>query len=152
MARILTTEAHRKGVVSENWMNMKDVNAARNLLVKLGAPVRLFAHTRRAAWRSKERSFLISALVAGALYIVTMNALSRPAHVDVPFKAGNKGSIGEAEFSVATRKTYTFHLNLSFRKGDGLNRETCQKAGRDGSVSGWTTDRHRPYNSHSPAC
>jgi len=133
MAQIRTTEAHRKGVVSENWMNMKDVNAARNLLVKLGAPVRLFAHTRRAAWRSKERSFLISALVAGALYIVTMNARARPAHVDVPFKAGNKGSVVEAEFSVATRKTYTFYLNLYFKKGDGQNRERVRKLAGTGA-------------------
>ena len=78
MAQIRTTESHRKGVVSENSMNMKDVNEARDLLVKLGAPVRLFAHTRRATWRSKERSFLISALVAGALYLVTMNASPYP--------------------------------------------------------------------------
>ena len=47
------------------------------------------------AWRSKERFFLIAALalVAGALYVVTMSALSLPAHVDVPFEGGNKGSV-----------------------------------------------------------
>src|SRR5262245_16998844 len=133
MAQIRTTEAHRKGVVSANSMNMKDVNEARDLLVKLGAPVRLFAHPRRAAWRSKERSVLISALVAGALYLVTMNALSLPAQVDVPFKAGNKGSVIEAEFSVAMRKTYTFYLNLYFRKGDGQNRERVRKLAGTGA-------------------
>jgi len=56
-----------------------------------------------AAWRSKEWSSAL-ALVAGALYIVTTNALSLPAHVDVPFKVGSKGSVVEAEFSVATRR------------------------------------------------
>src|SRR5215510_9692422 len=73
-----------------------------------------------AAWRSKNRPFLIAvlALVAGALYAVTMSALSQPAYVDVPFEAGHKGSVVEAEFSVATTKTYTFYLNLYFREGD----------------------------------
>jgi hypothetical protein len=73
-----------------------------------------------AAWRSKKRPFLVAtlALVAGTLYVVTMSALSQPAYVDAPFEAGNKGSVVEAEFSVATRKTYTFYLNLYFREGD----------------------------------
>jgi len=48
MAQIRTTEAHRKGVVSANSMNMKDVNEARDLLVKLGAPVRFFFSLTRA--------------------------------------------------------------------------------------------------------
>jgi hypothetical protein len=86
-----------------------------------------------AAWRSKERSLLIAALVpvAGALYVVTISALSLPANVDVPFDAGNKGAVVEAEFSVATTKTYTFYLNLYFRDGDRQNKEHVRKlAGR----------------------
>jgi hypothetical protein len=73
-----------------------------------------------AAWRSKKRPFLVAALalVASTLYVVTMSALSRPAYVDVPFDAGHKGSAVEAEFSVATTRTYTFYLNLHFREGD----------------------------------
>src|SRR5215831_11039738 len=49
------------------------------------------------AWRSRNRPFLIAALalVAGALYAVTMSALSQPAYVDVPFDAGNKGSVAK---------------------------------------------------------
>jgi Domain of unknown function (DUF5625) len=88
-----------------------------------------------AAWRSKERSFLIAALVlvAGALYVVTMSALSLPAHVDVPFEAGNKGSVVEAEFSVATRKTYTFYLNLYFMEGDGQTKERVRKLAGTGA-------------------
>jgi len=85
-----------------------------------------------AAWRSKEWSSAL-ALVAGALYIVTTNALSLPAHVDVPFKVGSKGSVVEAEFSVAMRKTYTFYLNLYFRKGDGQNRERVRKLAGTGA-------------------
>jgi hypothetical protein len=82
-----------------------------------------------AAWRSKNRPFLIAALalVAGALYVVTMSALSQPAYVDVPFEAGNKGTVAEAEFSVATSKTYTFYLNLHFREGNGQNKERVRK-------------------------
>jgi hypothetical protein len=100
-----------------------------------------------AAWRSKERSLLIAALVlvAGALYVVTMNALSLPAHVDAPFEAGNKGSVVEAEFSVATAKTYTFYLNLYFREGDRQNKERVRKLagtgayrdGRHATSGGW---------------
>ena len=88
-----------------------------------------------AAWRSKERSFLIAALmlVAGALYVVMMNAQSLPAHVDVPFEAGNKGSVVEAEFSVATAKTYTFYLNLYFREGDRQNKERVRKLAGTGA-------------------
>jgi hypothetical protein len=88
-----------------------------------------------AAWRSKERSFLIAALalVAGALYVVTMSALSLPAHVDVPFEAGKKGSVVEAEFSVATRKTYTFYLNLYFREGDAQNKERVRNLAGTGA-------------------
>ena len=73
------------------------------------------------AWRGTGNNLaLIGALglVAGALYVVTMSALSQPAYVDVPFEAGNKGSAVEAEFSVATTRTYTFYLNLYFREGD----------------------------------
>jgi hypothetical protein len=88
-----------------------------------------------AAWRSKERSLLIAALVlvAGALYVVTMSALSVPAHVDAPFEAGNKGSVVEAEFSVATAKTYTFYLNLYFREGDRQNKERVRKLAGTGA-------------------
>jgi hypothetical protein len=74
-----------------------------------------------AAWRGTGNDLaLIGALglVAGALYVVTMSALSQPAYVDVPFEAGNKDSAVEAEFSVATTRTYTFYLNLYFREGD----------------------------------
>ena len=65
-----------------------------------------------AAWRSKKRSFLIAALalVAGALYVVTMSALSPPAHVDVPFEAGNKGSVVEDQ--VQRRHEEDLHLFL----------------------------------------
>src|SRR5215470_12184229 len=72
------------------------------------------------AWRSKNRPFLIAAiaLFAGTLYVVTRSALSQSAYVDMPFEAGHKGSIVEAEFSVASAKTYTFYLNLYFREGD----------------------------------
>src|SRR5215510_918685 len=88
-----------------------------------------------AAWRSKKRPFLIAvlALVAGTLYVVTMSALSQPAYVDVPFEAGNKGSVVEAEFSVAARKTYTFYLNLYFTKGDGRHTERVRKLAGTGA-------------------
>jgi hypothetical protein len=77
-----------------------------------------------AARRSKQPvlsiALLIAALVpvAGAFYVVTMCALSQHAYVDVPFEAGNKGAVAEAEFTIATPKTYTFYLNLYFREGD----------------------------------
>src|SRR5262245_25693734 len=88
-----------------------------------------------AAWRSKKRPQLIASLVlvAGALYVVTMSALSLSAHVDVPFEAGNKGSVTEAEFSVATAKTYTFYLNLFFREGDRQNKERVRKLAGTGA-------------------
>jgi len=88
-----------------------------------------------AAWQSKNRPFLIAvlALVAGALYVVTMSALSQPAYVDVQFEAGNKGSVVEAEFTVATRKTYTFYLNLHFRAGNGQNKERVRKLAGTGA-------------------
>jgi Domain of unknown function (DUF5625) len=88
-----------------------------------------------AAWRSKKRPFSIAALalVAGALYVVTMSALSQPAYVDVPFEAGNKGTVVEAEFSVATSKIYTFYLNLRFREGNGQNKERVRKLAGTGA-------------------
>jgi hypothetical protein len=88
-----------------------------------------------AAWRSKNRPFLIAvlALVAGTLYVVTMSALSQPAYVDVPFEAGNKGSVAEAEFSVATRKTYTFYLNLHFTRGNRQDAERVRKLAGTGA-------------------
>jgi len=82
-----------------------------------------------AAWRSGNRPFLIAglALVAGALYVVTMSALSQPAHVDVPFEAGNKGAVVDAQFSVAASKTYSFYLNLHFTKGNHQDAERVRK-------------------------
>jgi len=89
-----------------------------------------------AAWRGTGNDLaLIGALglVAGALYVVTMSALSQPAYVDVPFEAGNKGSVVEPEFSVATAKTYTFYLNLHFREGDSQNKERVRKLAGTGA-------------------
>jgi Domain of unknown function (DUF5625) len=88
-----------------------------------------------AAWRRKQLSLLIAALVlvAGALYVVTMGALSQPAHVDVPFKAGNKGSVVKAEFSVATKKAYTFYLTLYFKEEDRQSKERVRKLAGTGA-------------------
>jgi hypothetical protein len=92
-----------------------------------------------AAWRSQNRPFLTAALAvaAGALYVVAMSALSLPAHVDLPFEAGKKGSVAEAEFSIATSKTYSFYLNLHFTKGDRQSTERVRRlAGTGGYRDG----------------
>jgi uncharacterized protein DUF5625 len=88
-----------------------------------------------AAWRSRNRPFLIAALalVAGALYVVAMSALFQPAYLDVPFEAGNEGSVVESEFSVATRKTYSFYLNLHFTKGNRQDTERVRKLAGTGA-------------------
>jgi hypothetical protein len=62
------------------------------------------------------------------------------AHVDVPFQAGVKGSMVDAQFHVSRADGYTLYLNLDFKEGDADDRDRVRKlvgsSGYDGTGPG----------------